>query len=325
MRRREFLGVLAGAAATWSVAARAQQAMPTIGWLHGADAKSFTGELAAFRQGLKEGGYEEGLNVKIEYRWADGRFDQLPSMAADLVGQQIGVIAAVGGNNSNLAAKAATNKIPIVFSSAADPVILGLVSSMSRPEGNITGVYFPSTDLLSKGLGILHETVPTAKTVALLLNPQSREATRQKADVEQAAKKLELELKVLGASSAVEVDQVFATFPPTIGAMIVGGDASLASRVDNIIARTATRRIPAIYSRKEFAAAGGLMSYGTNFKEGYRQVGVYVARILKGAKPSDLPIVQSAKFEFVINLKTAKTLGLEFHPQILGTADEVIE
>ena len=246
-------------------------------------------------------------------------------MAADLVHRQVSVIAAVGGNNSNLAAKTATDKSPIVFSSAADPVILGLVKSMSRPAGNITGVYFPSTDLLSKGLGILHETVPTAKTIALLLNPQSREATRQKADVQEAAQKLGLELKILGASSAVEVDQAFATLSPAIGALIVGGDPSLASRIDNIIAGTATRHIPAMYSRKEFALAGGLMSYGTNFKDGYRQVGIYVAQILKGAKPSDLPIVQSAKFEFVINLKTAKSMGLEFHPQLLATADEVIE
>jgi putative ABC transport system substrate-binding protein len=324
MRRRDFIALATGAVA-WPGAARAQPAILSIGWLHGADAKSFSGELAAFRQGLKEGGYEEGRNLKIEYRWADGRFDQLSPMAKELIGRNVSVLAAVGGNDSNLAAKAATNKIPIVFSSAADPVRLGLIRSMSRPEGNITGVYFPSTDILPKALGILHATVPIAKTVALLVNPQSREAARQKADVQEAAQKLGLEIEVFSAGSAAEVDDVFANISPAFGALIVGGDPSLASRIDHVIAGAAIRRIPTIYSRKEFASGGGLMSYGTNFKEGYRQVGDYIARILNGAKPSDLPVVQSAKYEFVINLKTAKKLGLEVHPQVLGTADEVIE
>ena len=326
MRRREFIVLIGAAAATWPVAARAQSSMPVIGFLHGADAISFAPQLVGFHQGLKEGGFIEGRNVTIEYRWAEGRFDQLPAMATDLVRRRVSVIAAVGGNNSNLAAKAATDRIPIVFSSGGDPIQIGLVTSLSRPIGNITGVSFLVTDLLAKNLGLLHEIVPGAKIVTLIVNPNSRESARQTPDAQEAAQKLGLELKVLHAGNAGEVDQAFAALPQTgAGALIIAGDPSLGRRIDQIIALAASHRIPAMYPRREFVAAGGLMSYGTNFTDAYRQVEVYVARILKGTKPADLPVVQAAKFDFVINLKTAKALGLELHPQLLARADEVIE
>ncbi len=325
MQRRTFLGILGGVAMS-PLAVRAQDAMPVIGWLHGADAQSFAGELTAFRQGLKEGGYEEGRNLAIEYRWAEGQFDKLPAMAADLARRKVGVIAAVGGNDSNLAAKAATATIPIVFTSGGDPISLGLVKSLSRPEGNITGVNFLVTELSAKGLGLLHEIIPGAKTVALLINPSSRESARQTADTQEAAQKLGLELKIFSARNPAEVDHAFAAIDQAQAqAILVAGDPTIHTRIARISALAASHRIPAMYTRREWTAAGGLMSYGTNFKDGYRQAGVYAARILKGAKPSDLPVVQSAKFEFVINLKTAKALGLEFHPQLLGIADEVIE
>lgn len=324
MRRRQFIAGLGGAAMT-PFAARAQQ-RPVIGWLHGADAKSFTGELAAFQQGLKDGGYEEGRNLTIEYRWANGQFDRLPAMATDLVRRKVGAIAAVGGFNSNLAAKAATNSIPIVFTTGGDPTKLGLVASLSRPGGNITGVNFLATELSAKELGLLREIIPNAKTVAMLINLNSRESAGQTADTQEAAQKLGLELKIFGASDPVGVEQAFAAIAQArVGALLVAGDPTVSSRIDKILALAASHRIPAMYTRREWVAAGGLMSYGTNFKDGYRQAGVYVARILKGAKPAELPVVQSAKFEFVINLKAAKALGLEFNPQLLGTADEVIE
>jgi putative ABC transport system substrate-binding protein len=236
------------------------------------------------------------------------------------------VIAAVGGNDSNLAAKAATDSIPIVFSSGGDPIRLGLVASMSKPGGNVTGESFLVNDLMSKGLGILHEFIPGAKNFALLINPSSRESAPQLRDTQEAANRLGLGLRILHASSVADVDQAFAKLAQNrVDALMVAGDPSINTRVSRIAALAASHRIPAMYTRKEWAEAGGLMSYGTNFKDGYRQVGVYIARILKGAKPADLPVVQSAKFEFTINLKTAKALGLEFHPQLLATADEVIE
>ena len=326
MHRRTFLGLLAGAAVLAPLDARAQQAMPVIGFLHSADSKSFAGQLAAFHQGLGAGGYAEGRNVTIEYRWAEGRFDRLPAMAADLVRRKVSVIVAVGGNNSNLAAKAATDTIPIVFNSGSDPIKLGLVTSLSRPGGNITGITFFASDLVAKELGMLHQLVPGAKSVGLLVNPTSPEAARQPADAQEAAQKLGVELKVLNASSAAEIDQAFAVLSQIrVGAFIIGGDPFYGSRIEQIVGLAERLRIPAMYYRREFVAAGGLASYGTSVSDAYQQVGVYVAKVLKGAKPADLPVVQSAKFDFAINLKTAKALGLEFHPQRLATADEVIE
>jgi putative ABC transport system substrate-binding protein len=325
MRRREVIAGL-GCAALAPLAAGAQSSMPVIGWLHSADGKSFASELAAFRQSLQENGYEEGRNLAIEYRWAEGQFDRLPALAADLVRRNVQVIAAVGGNNSNLAAKAATSTIPIVFTSGADPVRLGLVESLSRPGGNVTGVNFLVVELAAKGLGVLHEFIPRARTMALLINPSSRESIDQTPDTRDAAARLGLDLRIVHASNAAEVDQAFeAMARDNIDALLVAGEATISMRIDRIVELAARHRIPAIYTRREWVLAGGLMSYGTNFKDGYRQAGLYVARILKGARPADLPVVQSTTFEFVINLKTAKALGLEFHPQLLGTADEVVE
>jgi putative ABC transport system substrate-binding protein len=325
MQRRTFLGLLGGAAFA-PFAARAQQSKPVVGFLHSAEAKSFAQQLAAFRQGLKEGGFEEGRNVTIEYRWAEGHFDRLPAMAADLVQRKVSVISAVGGNNSNLAAKAATATIPIVFTSGSDPIRLGLVTSLSRPGGNITGISFFIGDLVAKQLDLLHQLIPGAKAIAMLVNPKSPEAARQPEDAREAAAKLGIDLKIVNASTDGEIDQAFeALAQMRVGALIVGGDPFFGSRVEKLVGLAARHRIPDMYFRREYAAAGGLTSYGTSVEEAYRQNGIYVAKILKGAAPTDLPVVQSAKFDFTINLKTAKTLGLEFHPQLLATADQVIE
>jgi putative ABC transport system substrate-binding protein len=325
MKRRDFIAGLGGAALA-PLAAGGQSSTPVIGWLHGADAKSFASEAAAFRRSLQENGYEEGRNLAIEYRWAEGQFDRLPTMAADLVRRKVSVIAAVGGNDSNLAAKAATTTIPIVFTSGGDPVRLGLVDSLSRPGGNVTGVNFLVTELSAKGLGVLHEFIPKAKVVALLINPSSRESINQTPDTREAAARLGLDLRILHTSNIAEVDDAFAAMARDgADALLVAGEPTVSTRVGRVVELAASQRIPAMYTRREWVLAGGLMSYGTNFKEGYRQAGLYVARILKGARPADLPVVQSTKFEFVINLKTAKALGLEFHPQLFGTADEVVE
>jgi putative tryptophan/tyrosine transport system substrate-binding protein len=327
MRRREFISLLAGAAAYGPAGVQAQQAShPVIGFLHSANAQSFAPQVVAFRGGLNEGGFVEGRNLTIEYRWAEGRFDRLPAMAADLVSRKVNAIAATGGNNSNLAAKTATSTIPIVFVSGSDPIKLGLVDSLSRPGGNVTGVSFFVADLAAKALGLVRQALPDAKVVALLLNPNSPEAARQSADAQEAARKLGVELKTLNASTVAEIDQAFAALPQIgAGALLVGAEPLFGSRIEQIVGQATRNRIPAMYYRKEFTAAGGLMSYGTNIDEAYRQAGIYVARVLKGARPTDLPVVQAAKFDFAINLKTARTLGVEFHPQLLATADEVLE
>ena len=325
MNRRKFIAGIGGGIA-WPLAARAQQAMPVIGFLHSAEAKSFAAQLAAFRQGLKEGDFEEGRNVTIEYRWAEGHFDRLPAMAADLVQRKVSVISAVGGNSSNLAAKAATATIPIVFTSGSDPIRLGLVTSLSRPGGNITGISFFTAELVAKQLDLLHQLIPGAKAIAVLVNPKSPEAARQPEDAREAAAKLGIDLKIVNASTDGEIDQAFeALAQMRVGALIVGGDPFFGSRIEKLVGLAARHRIPDMHYRREFAAAGGLTSYGTSIEEAYRQNGIYVAKILKGATPADLPVVQSAKFDFTINLKTAKNLGLEFHPQLLATADEVFE
>jgi putative ABC transport system substrate-binding protein len=326
MKRREFMTLLGGAAAAWPLAVSAQQAKPVIGFLHSASARSFAPQVAAFRQGLQEGGFVEGRDVTIEYRWAEGRFDRLPAMAAELAQRPVNVMAALGGNASNLAAKAVANVVPVVFVSGSDPVRLGLVTDLGRPSGNMTGVSFFIADLIAKKLGLLRQLLPGATTIALLLNPNSPEARRERADAPGAARKLGIELAVLTASTPDEIDGALAQLPQQRAhALIVGADPFFGSRIEQIVRQMERHRIPAMYYRKEYVSAGGLMSYGTSIADAYRQAGIYVARVLKGAKPADLPVVQASKFEFVINLKTARSLGLVFHPQLLATADEVIE
>jgi putative ABC transport system substrate-binding protein len=326
MRRREFISLVAGGTLAAPFVARAQQPVPVIGVLHGADAKSFAGPIAAFQQGLKEGGFEEGRNIAVEYRWGEGHNERLPELAADLIRRNVAVVVAVGGNASNLAAKRATDKIPIVFNSGTDPVKLGMVTSLSRPEGNITGVTFFASDLVAKQIDVLHQLVPRINVVAVLVNPSSPESQRQPADAQEAARRLGIDLRLVNARSDAEIGQGFESIAQMrADALVVAGDPFFGSRLEEIVGLATRHRIPTMYYRREYVVAGGLMSYGTSVNESYRQVGIYVTRILKGAKPADLPVVQSAKFDFTINLKTAKSLGLEFHPQLLATADEVIE
>jgi putative tryptophan/tyrosine transport system substrate-binding protein len=323
MRRRDFIAVVGGAVVAAPFTVRAQTT-PTIGFLHSADAQSFSGPLEAFRRGLSEGGFTEGRNVTVEYRWAEGRVERLPELAADLARRRVIAIVATGGNASNLAAKKATTTIPVVFASGSDPVRLGLVTSLSRPEANVTGVTFFVSDLVAKALDLLHQLIPAAKSVTVLVNPRSPEGARQPNDAHEAARKLRIELAVAEASTDPELDRAFAS-QPRPDALLVGGDPFFGSRVERLVGLAARHRIPTMFYRREFVSAGGLVSYGTSITDAYRQVGIYTAKILKGAKPADLPVLQSLKFDFAINLKTAKALGLEFHPQLLATADEVIE
>ena len=318
---------LIGAAAAWPLPARAQQpAMPLVGYLGGLSPVTFAPRLAAFRKGLAETGYIEGQNVAIEYRWAEGQYDRLPALAADLVRRQVAVIAAMGGDAPALAAKAASTTIPIVFAVAADPVKAGLVSGLNRPGGNLTGVNFLLNMIAAKLFEVLNETVPKATTIGFLVNPSGPEAESAISEVSLASQALGLELFVVKASSENKIDAAFATLAQErVGALLVGNDVFFYSRREQIVALAARHAMPAIYNVREFAQAGGLMSYGTSVDDAQRQAGVYVGRILQGAKPADLPVQQAMKVELVLNLKTAKTLGLTFPLTLLARADEVIE
>jgi putative ABC transport system substrate-binding protein len=307
-------------------AARAQQPVPVIDFLHSASADAFVRQVAVFQQGLRDNGYVEGQNLVIEYRWADGRSDRLATLAADLVRRDVAVIAALGGNNPTLAARAATRTIPIVFNTGADPVRSGLVPSLSRPGGNVTGVSFLVEELGAKTLGLLHELVPKAMVIGVLINPSNPEAERETMMMQEAARTLGLRLEIIRSATANEIDNAFPILlERRVGALIVIADPFFGSRTAQLVELAARNRIPTAYYRREYAEAGGLMSYGTSANEAYRQVGNYVARILKGTKPAELPVYQVVKFEFLINLKTAKALGLEVPPGLSARADEVIE
>jgi len=326
MRRRDFIKAV-GSAAAWPLAARAQQpTMPVIGFLSGVSPQSYVHVVAAFRQGLKEAGYVEGQSIVIEYRWAQNEIDRLPALAADLVSRRVAVIATTG-TPSAFAARAATTTIPIVFEVGFDPVAVGLVASLSRPGGNLTGVTNLGVEVEAKQLELLHELVPTATTIALLVNPTNRTlADMLSRDMQPAADKLGLKLQVLNASTDRDFDTVFTTLARhRPGALLIGADIFFISRSQQLAALAVRYAIPASFYFREFVVAGGLMSYGGSFTEAHRQVGVYVGRILKGDKPADLPVLRPTKFELVINLKTAKALGLTVPPALLTAADEVIE
>jgi putative tryptophan/tyrosine transport system substrate-binding protein len=326
MRRRAFISLL-GAAAAWPLAARAQQAMPVIGFLHsGSAGVAFEGQLVAFREGLKEGGYIVGQNVAIEYRWADGNIDRVPELAADLVRRNVRVIAAAGGPPSNLAAKNATTTIPVVFITGADPVKVGLVSNVRQPGGNVTGITFFAEELGAKSLSLLGQLVPYAKTVGLMVNPLNPETSRRAADAVAAARALGLEMELLDAATPSDIDKVFDTLTERrIGALLIGAEATYGAHIQQLISLAARHKMPTMYWRREFAEAGGLASYGTSVTDAYRQAGVYVARILRGDKPGELPVIQTVKFEFVLNLKTARALGIDVPMGLSAGADEVIE
>ena len=326
MRRREFI-VLVGSATAWPFAAEAQQpAMPVIGLLSGVSNEDYAGRIAAFRRGLKEVGFTEGQNLAIEYRSAEGKNDRLPALAAELVRRQVAVIATAGGDASALAAKAATTTIPIVFGVGENPVNLGLVQSVSRPGGNATGVNFFVAELGSKQLGLLHELVPAAARVGALVNPDYRGTEYWTKDVTAAASAIGLRIEFVEASDSQAIESAFATLVrSSADALLVGPDAFFVSRRLQLATLAARHAIPAIYNVREYAEAGGLMSYGTSVTEAYRQVGLYTGKILKGAKPDDLPVIQSTKFELIINLPTARALGIDVPPTLLARADEVIE
>ncbi len=327
MKRRAFIFFLGGATLAWPRAARAQQkAMPVIGYLGGGSPGPSAPFVAAFRQGLSETGYVEGQNVAIEYRWAEGHYDRLPALAADLVGRKVDLIAAGGGPPPALAAKAATSTIPIVFPAIGDPVALGLVASLARPGGNLTGFSDIAVELIPKRLELLSELVPQAKVIALLVNPNNPTAERQMRDVLEAARAKGVLLPILKATTESEIDAAFDSLVELhAGALVVGADVFFFGRREQLVTLASRHAVPAIYMWGEFAVAGGLISYGISYIAVIRQVGIYAGKILKGGKPADLPVTQPAKFELVINLKTAKALGLTIPQSILARADEVIE
>jgi putative ABC transport system substrate-binding protein len=327
MRRREFITLLGGAAVTWPVAARAQQpTRPVVGYLHSATSDTAAHFVVAFRNGLKESGYVEGQNVTVEYRFAEGQYDRLAALAADLVQRKVAVIVASGGDPPALAAKAASATIPIVFISSSDPVKLGLVASLNRPGGNATGVNVFTSMMAAKRLELLRELVPQDAVLAALVNPGSPSAVTQSEDLQEAARVSKQKLIVLKASTESDIDLAFATLvQQRAAALLVDTDAFFLNRRNQFSALAAHHRIPTIYAQREFVVAGGLMSYGVSLADMNRQLGVYVGRVLKGEKPADLPVQQPTKFEFVVNLITAKVLDLEIPAKLFVLADEVIE
>ena len=328
MRRREFITILGGAVAAWPLAARAQQpAMPVIGFLNSQSPDGYTERLRGFRQGLKEAGFIEGENVAIEYRWAENQLDRLPALATDLVRRRVAVVVALGSPNLAMVAKAATTTIPIVFLVGEDPVRFGLVASLARPGGNITGINLFNNEITAKRLTLLRELVPTAVRVAALVNPTNASIAETTArDVETAAHALGLRLQVHNAGTSREIDATFATFAgERPDALFVAGDPFFNSRRVHLVHLASHHRLPTTYASRAYPDIGGLMSYGTDVTDSYRQSGVYTGRILKGAKPAELPVVQASKFEFVVNAQTARMLGLEVPATLLSQADEVIE
>jgi putative ABC transport system substrate-binding protein len=328
VKRRAFISFLGGAAAAWPLAARAQQpAMPVIGFLHIASSDGSADRLRAFRQGLKEAGFAERENVAIEYSWAENQTDRLPELAAELVRRKVAVIATTGGPAVALAAKTATTTIPIVFTTAGDPVAQGLVANLNRPDANVTGVSFLVATLAAKQLGLLHELLPGAARIAVLVDPNNTLLTEAFIpDVRAAASAIRKQIDVLYASTGRDIDTVFESLAQKpVDALLVGPGAFFFNRRVQLVTLATRHAVPTIYGVREFVEAGGLMSYGTSLTDAYRQAGVYTGRILKGEKPADLPVMQSIKFEFVINLNTARAFGLSFPPGLLAIADEVIE
>jgi ABC-type uncharacterized transport system substrate-binding protein len=330
INRRSFVSLLCGAVAAaslhWPRAARAQQAMPVVGFLSGASAWEFAHMAEAFRQGLGDAGFVEGRNVLVEYRWAEGRYDRVPTLAADLIRRGVAVIAATGGVSSVLAAKAATTSIPIVFANGSDPVKFGVVERLNRPGGNITGATFFNNVLGPKRLQVLRDVAPKAAVIALLVNPTNPNTEFDASEIETAARSVGVRILRVNAGSEREFDRAFATMREQgVGALIVNSDAFFYARRDQLIELATRLAVPAIFELREWAAAGGLMSYGASIAEAYRKAGGYAGRILRGEAPGDLPIQQATRFELVINLKTAKALGLTVPPAMLALADEVIE
>jgi ABC-type uncharacterized transport system substrate-binding protein len=325
MRRREFITLLGGAAA-WPLMARAQQPAPAVGFLNARSHEEAAHLVASFHRGLAEAGYVEGKNVTIQYRWAHGNYERLPTLATELVRQAVSVIATTGGEPTALAAKNATSTIPIVFAAGGDPVKAGLVASLNRPDRNLTGINQYADVLQGKRLGLLHEVVPQANVIGVLLNPNFPPAEQQLRDAQAAARAMDLQIYVLRASTDVEIDAAFeAVAQQRISALAVTGDAFFATRRERLAALAAHYAVPTMYHFRDYVVAGGLMSYGTILSDAYRNVGIYTGKILSGAKPANLPVIQLSKFELVLNLKAAKALGLTFPPGLLAIADEVIE
>jgi putative tryptophan/tyrosine transport system substrate-binding protein len=327
MRRREFITLVGSAAATSPFAARAQQpAMPVVGFLHSAAPDTYARFVAAFQQGLRETGYIDGKNVAVEYGWAQGQYDRLPALAAEMIAHRVSVIAATGGDPAALAAKAATTTGPIVFMVGTDPVQVGLVSNLSRPTGNVTGVTFFTGPLGAKRVQLLHQLVPTASVLGMLVNPTNPNSNPDIVEVQTAARVLQLDIHILNASTEREIVSTFATLVrERIEALVIGTDPFFFSLRDQIVDLAARHAVPTIYNLREYTDAGGLISYGTSLSDNYRQTGIYVGRILKGASPGDLPVVQPTTFRLVINLKTAKTLGLDPPTSLLAFTDDLIE
>jgi putative ABC transport system substrate-binding protein len=327
MNRREFTTLLGGAAAAWPLAASAQRpVIPVIGYLHSGSSAPYAHLVAAFRQSLKEAGYVEGENVAIEYRWAEGRYDRLPALAAELVGRHVALIVAQGGDPSVLAAKSVTSTIPIVFTSSSDPVKLGLVASLNRPGGNATGFWLYTSLLGTKRFEMMRQLFPASTLIAILVNPNNPNAQIDMPDLQDAARTVGQSISFVTARTETEIEATFAALgDKRVSALLVNTDPYFLERRDQFVALATRYSVPTIYPWREAVTAGGLMSYGASLADGYRQVGIYASRILKGEKPADLPVVQPTKFELAINLKTAKALGLEVPPTLLARADEVIE